>query len=320
MIDENLIGYLLNALDEETHSQVEAQLETEPVARERLEVLRRALDPLAADRDEAEPPPDLVVRTLGRVAEQCCSQLPRAPLMRASGALGGGTPFWRRADVLVAACLLLTALGVGIPWVLSAHDEANRVACADNLRRFHTGLQNYRALHANQFPNVATAATAPRNVAGLIVPILRDAQLLPEPVSVRCPANGDPQPCVWTMEDLKTMDAEQFQRHVHSLASCYAYSLGYRSDNAVLGPRFDPGNNASLPIMADCPPPGALRGNSRNHGGKGQNVLFQDGHVAFCSTRTVGFKGDDIYVNKEGKVASGIDWMDAVLGDSAANP
>jgi len=35
--------------------------------------------------------------------------------------------------------------------------------------------------------------------------------------------------------------------------------------------------------------------NSRNHRGKGQNVLFNDGHVAWCNNPFVGYNGDNIY-------------------------
>src|SRR5262249_17311024 len=116
-------------------------------------------------------------------------------------------------------------------------------------------------------------------------------------------------------------DPEQFRRQAHTLVSCYAYSLGYRAENGVIGPRFEADKpNFTMPIMADCPPPDPLVGNSRNHGGRGQNVLFQDGHVKFCSLRPVGVAGDDIYVNKAHRVAAGLDWADSALGSSAASP
>src|SRR5262245_41376133 len=109
-MDENLVGYLLNALDPEAHRRVEEQLSADAAARERLALLRRALQPLAADRDPPEPPPGLRVRTLALVAEHACrkpAEPPRAPALRTAG---GRATWWRRADVLVAAGLLLTAL------------------------------------------------------------------------------------------------------------------------------------------------------------------------------------------------------------------
>ena len=52
-------------------------------------------------------------------------------------------------------------------------------------------------------------------------------------------------------------------------------------------------------------PTGVRGGNSPNHGGKGQNVLFRDGSVKFCKSPEL--DGDNIYLNKFKKVATGLD-------------
>src|SRR5262245_39038814 len=119
-MDKNLIGYLLNCLDEPTQREVEAYLEADAAGREKLEKLRRALEPLEADRELPEPPGDLVYHTLGRVAEYCSQPLPRAPVTSRGG--GGERPFWRRADVVAAAAVILLALGVGIPALFRLRD------------------------------------------------------------------------------------------------------------------------------------------------------------------------------------------------------
>src|SRR5262245_11531356 len=68
-MDDNLVGYLLGALDGNTHRTVDDYLHADPDALRKLDRLRRALEPLEADRDEIEPPPGLALRTLARVAE-----------------------------------------------------------------------------------------------------------------------------------------------------------------------------------------------------------------------------------------------------------
>ena len=50
--------------------------------------------------------------------------------------------------------------------------------------------------------------------------------------------------------------------------------------------RHTPNHPADVAIASDEPPPGG--GNSRNHFGDGQNVLFIDGHVKWCVTPDVG--------------------------------
>src|SRR5207302_3033194 len=104
-LNENLIGYLLKALDDDTSAKVEAQLQADSDARWRLEQLRLALEPLAADKGQSVPPDDLAVRTIARVAEYCCLHLPSAPAAVCRPALSRS--WWRRADIVVAASLLL---------------------------------------------------------------------------------------------------------------------------------------------------------------------------------------------------------------------
>src|SRR5713101_1052456 len=78
-MNENLIGYLLDALDSDTRQETERYLLKNPEARAQLEKLEQALEPLEADREADEPPPDLWVKTLARVAEHRCRHLPFAP-------------------------------------------------------------------------------------------------------------------------------------------------------------------------------------------------------------------------------------------------
>jgi prepilin-type processing-associated H-X9-DG protein len=322
-MDENLIGYLLGALSPDEHRKVQAYLEADPAARERLDALRQALEPLSADCGDPEPPPRLAARTLARLTGLSCGDLPRAP-QTGGRAAGAPFPMWRRADVLVAACLMLTALGLLTHWLFTLRrpdGAAQMIACQDNLRRLYVGLKSYSDRHNNDFPNVARAAQSPRNVAALVVPILMESGSLPEPVSLSCPATGAPQACPWTLHDLQAMSPEEFRKSVEGLGACYAYSLGYRTDDALVGLRFDPAKPINrLPLMADCPAPDPQSGNSLNHGGKGQNVLFMDGHVSFCTERNVGVRGDDIFLNKAAQVAAGLDWTDSVLGRSSATP
>jgi len=63
---DKLIGYLLGALEVEEVTHVEQLLEADDV-RQQLELLRRSLAPLEADRSAAEVPPQLAIRTCQRI-------------------------------------------------------------------------------------------------------------------------------------------------------------------------------------------------------------------------------------------------------------
>src|SRR5262245_61383563 len=105
----DLVGYVLNCLDEGTQQAVDRYVQTS-AGRLELERVRSALEPLESDRGDPEPPRDLLIRTLALVAEHGPRTLPRAPRMSRAG--GGGRGFWGRADLLVAASLLLLVGGL----------------------------------------------------------------------------------------------------------------------------------------------------------------------------------------------------------------
>ena len=65
---EDLLGYLLDALDEEERLQVERALEDDPTLREQLLELQRQIDPLEEELGDYEPPDGLAQITCERVA------------------------------------------------------------------------------------------------------------------------------------------------------------------------------------------------------------------------------------------------------------
>src|SRR6516162_5967936 len=310
-MDRNLVGYLLDALEPEERRQVEDYIRAHPEARDRLQRLKEMMKPLATDLDTVQPPPGLWVRALGRVAEYQCRPVPfppsPAPLPARSYSTRGR---WRRPDVLVAAGILI-CLALLVPSGLNKiRDLQYRAACQENLQHFHFALNDYSERHNGRFPNVAEAAPIPRNVAGTFVIVLKDEGFLNNrPISVGCPRSGSMDPASLTISQLTNMPDEEFNRCASSLAGRYAYSLGYWDSDKIRGLRNDL-ESSRLPIMADRPPVGVALGdlgNSPNHGGSGQNVLFINGSCRFVTTRNVGFQQDDIYLNYDKKVAAGKD-------------
>jgi prepilin-type processing-associated H-X9-DG protein len=321
-MDENLVGYALNCLDPDEQSQVEEQLRGSPEARDRLERLRLALAPLAADAEDEGPRPGLAVRTIARVAEHHCRKLPPAPPAPPVTLELPPRRGWRRIDGLVAAGILLCVLTL-IPTVSARLWREYQVySCANNLRKFHVALMNYAETHNGALPKVE--AQGPRGFAGIFLPILHDAGVLESDIRVTCSSMADRIPLnrtVHDLEDLYSQSEDEFRAVSRRIAGCYAYTLGYTQDGGLIGARR--GDDGRTPIMSDCPPGDSALytgGNSPNHGGHGQNVLFLDGSVAFASSRSVGLEGDDIFVSRRNRQEAGRDRGDSVLGPSGASP
>ncbi len=327
-MDENLLGYLLATLDSETHREVESYLRTHPEAHQRLERLQRALAPLASDKKatDLKPASGLWIRTLAHVAEYRCRDLPRAPLIAVAPTPVPSRPWWRRADVLVAATLLLAVSALLLPGLNYLRARQNILACQNNLRQIYLALEDYSQRNRGQLPKVEEGP--PRNFAGVFVPILNQSRGLGHEVSLDCPTQGRapaPNVSLSQLQELYFNNPAQFERYTCTAGGCYAYPLGYRENGIHHGLRRDQENMAHVPLLADRPPFDqtttlSLVGNSLNHDGQGQNVLYLDGRVQFATSRNVGVNADDIYLNWNQRVEAGLHRSDTVLGASPARP
>lgn len=318
-MEENLVGYLLKSLDADAHQQVESALRARPELQARLELLERALAPLAADADTPEPRPGLVLSTLARVAEQRCLKLPTAPPPPRNQAGQAGRHWLRRPDALVAALLLIVLGGIGSSYLLRLwRDYQGRSECANNLRLVWGGLQQFCDNHDGNYPKVEEKGA--RSVAGIYVPILNDNGVLSRDVSLTCPAQGRSEAkyrSVRELEELYEKHPTEFRQEARNLSRGYAYTLGYRDAGGHHGLRRDSGD--TLPIVADRLE-SLTQSNSSNHGGEGENVLYLGGDVRWCTLRTVGVDNDDIFINWDNKVLAGKALKDTVLGISDASP
>ncbi len=320
-MDEKLIGYCLNLLDDETQQEMEEYLRRHPEAQQRVHRLRKALAPLASDSLEDSPPPDLVTRTLGCIAEYRCQKLPMAPRVSPRQPMRQG--WWRRPDFLAASILILSLVAVGVPFVFRSRHQAGVLRCADNLRNFHHALVDYADHNERrEFPMIQENGAC--SFAGSFIPLLHDAGMLDERLMTNCTNEGGSPPRRLTTRQLKDCydhRRSEYDHLTHELGGNYAYSLGYRQGGGLHG--LSRAHDGYLPIMADRPPfygcePPVLEKNSPNHGGQGQNVLSVDGSVSFRKTRFV--NGDDIYLNRNQKICAGQDERDSVLGASDAKP
>jgi hypothetical protein len=328
-MDDNLVGYLLGALSEHERRQVEAYLRDCPEARARLALLQQALAPLA--EDDFAPPAGLADATLARLADERALPPTGGPAPAHHQLDGRGWHWARRIDWAVAAALFLLISGLAAPLLVHTWRDQRRIACANNLRVLWVGLQAYSDRGNGDFPRVEPEG--PRGIGGVWVPMLGDAGVRVEDY-LNCPGAG-PQadsdepvrgrgtggafaPCI-TVADLESLYRTNpcgYDAAARSLAGSYAYCLGYRDGASHRG--LSRGCGDHLPILADRSRDEG--GNSPNHGGAGQNVLYVGGNVRWCSTPAVGEGGDDIYLNQRFQIGAGLNRGDTVLGASDARP
>ncbi len=307
MTPEEWIDYAFGGLDEAERDRFEREVAADPALTATLDRARRSLDRLLDDGEALEPPPDLARRTLAFVSHQPQRRniLEFVPV---------SVPF-RWADVAVAASIFLAGLMTLLPAVRRNQLQADQTACAFNLGQLGQGLANYVAYHGS-YPYPERSCPIP--YSGIFKVLLHDSGHLGDPAKLDCPSNGpirkSPLPDYKALCAMRDRDPQEFR---HVMNSDYAYNLGYRRDSGEPGPATAR-SAGRVPLLSDRPDHDAagriFAGNSPNHGGIGQNVLFSDGHVGWYRSRALGALGDtDMFLNQKQRPEPGLTPEDAVL-------
>jgi hypothetical protein len=325
-VREQLLGYLLGALDDSEVESLEGLLQADPELRRELACLRRQLQALEAAVEDHGPPPGLARRTCDFVFAHA-RPAPAAPERRLPGRRRSmapeTTPSGRPGrlswlDSVVSVTILLVAGMVVLPAIFSSRFQARLVQCQDNLRVLGVSLTDYSRRHAGYFPQVP--ATGKLAAAGVYAPTLVSAGLLPEARIVICPDSPlaiQTDMAVPTLEQLQAAVEREAARLRRHMGGSYGYCIGH-VENRVLVPTRNLGRER-FAIMADAPSD-LPEHQSLNHGGRGQNVLFEDGHVMFLTTSQPCDSDDDIYSNDHHLVAPGDHCNDSVIAPSDVAP
>lgn len=308
----DMLDYALGQLEGQALLEAEQALAADPATAETVRRLTSKVHWLLDDDQEFATPPDLAERTMLFVADHTRRKRTILDFVPVS------VPF-RWADVAVAAGILLAGLLTLLPAVQRSRDRMEQAGCGYNLQQLGRALWQYGSRH-HHYP--FCPEENPRAPVGAFVAMLHDGGWLgnEELDRLDCPCNGpqrkhDPLPdfnTVCQLHDTNPMAAS------YAIGSDYAYNVGYH--HATLG-RVVPiaaVHEANVPLLADQPPQHAnyrtmLTGNSPNHGGRGQNVLYSDLHIGWHNTRRLGPHDADMYTNQAHKVGPGLNARDASL-------
>jgi len=158
---EDLLGYLLSALEPHEMRRIDQRLQEDPLLREELANVQRMLDEFdqaAGENDLAELPPDLVSRTLDSIG------VVASPSGEGPGAMAGSHSLFSPdssvaalrpernfvskheqtwADMLVSALAAAAILALTFPVVARYRGEARKMACQNNLRQLGVAIGDF---------------------------------------------------------------------------------------------------------------------------------------------------------------------------------
>ncbi len=320
-VRQQVLGYLLGALDDSEMEAVKARLESDPAYRQAMRRAQGGTAQLGVLRRAVTPPPGLAERTC-RLIFNPARRLRSAMYRRSMTPWPAASHTDSRlnwTDVGVAAVIVLVSGLLVIPAVNGTRFQARVIACQDNLRQVGQALTEYSQKNNDEFPIVP--AQGKLAAAGIYAPILTQGGFLTKPGTVLCPDSAQAQDAsfrVPTLGELQSAVGQRLSRIQQTMGGSYGYCLGY-FDHGVYQPTRNL-NRHYFAIMADAPSTDRPDHQSDNHGGFGQNVLFEDSHVEFCSTTRPGSGNDDIYANDNNEVAPGLNRDDAVIASSGTAP
>lgn len=324
--DEQLLDYLLGALEQAEQERLERQLDADPALRRRLKRLRGELGALRSPPPRFAAPPGLAARTCRFVFEHprpaprpIRRPLPQPLAQAAASSPPVARPSWTWADLVVAVGIFLAASLLVFPALESSRFKSRVIACQGNLRQVGVALVQYSQRNRGMFPQ--TPLNGPLAAAGIYAPTLVHEGYLPESQRLVCPESllaVEPGFRVPRVEELLLAPTPERLSHLRArMGGSYGYSLGHVEGSQYYGPRNR--GRAMFALLSDTP--SVLPNHqSVNHGGRGQNVLFEDGHVRFYPSSQPQTLADDFFVNDTGEVAPGSHPDDSVIGPSDAAP
>ena len=232
-------------------------------------------------------------------------------------------------ESLVLLGIFVVLLSIFIPYGLDLRESNRRVACAVNLYQLRDAISMYvstngsypRVVHDLNRPDgyaaytgaddldpfAAASAVSPNDVTASLWLLVR-AGFITDLRAFVCPSSRD-YPDRLTDAAGKTVPATRRSNFrsprnlSYSYASPFSSAAGYRfnSDTAPAGFALLADRNPGVLVPADASPSELARGNSQNHRGALQNILFVPNYIASDLTPYAGVgrsklePGDNIY-------------------------
>ena len=212
-------------------------------------------------------------------------------------------------ELLVVIAIIGVLAGILLPVLSRSRESSRRTQCMSNIKQIGMGLIMYANENNDQFPS-DTAYSVPS-------PAMRGLNLLYDTyVSDNKFFNCPSDTTVTIATSAGMSPSTSGGTEAFTLTQCsYGYDRSHTNAD-------DP----DVAILADRPPPGTpnATANTLNHKGRGQNIVYVDGHVEFVTSPLAGWyfsdstTRDNIYLNAADNAAVSSGGTDtAILHDGS---
>jgi len=195
-------------------------------------------------------------------------------------------------ELLVVIAIIGILAGILLPVLSRARESARRTQCMSNIKQIGMGLIMYANENNEQFPSDTASAMFNLNV---LFP-----DYVTDPRVFNCPSDTS----VTTATNAGIAAGTAFTKNQCSYGYDYTHSQADDADVGIVADR--PTNDAgNLPTSANSPNHGGTvnPAGTADVAGRGQNVVYVDGHVEFVNSQNAGWYAadgttrDDIYAD-----------------------
>jgi prepilin-type N-terminal cleavage/methylation domain-containing protein/prepilin-type processing-associated H-X9-DG protein len=180
-------------------------------------------------------------------------------------------------ELLVVIGIIAILIGILLPTLSRAREQANRAKCLSNLRSIVQGIHLYANANKDHLPNSnapkAISADDPAATDFVLVSLANSTLKAQGAAVFHCPSDRDPPP-----SKIETAD---YELPNSARVSYEFYSVWWQPE---LIPKL--GKMKSAPLVWDLKGGKATKDLYQNHGTRGGNVGFADGHAEFQEQRT----------------------------------
>src|SRR2546421_730451 len=185
---------------------------------------------------------------------------------RSSGRRGPFTSAFTLVELLVVIGIIAVLIGILLPVMSRAREQAKRTVCLANLRTLGQAMMMYANAQKGWLPNSNPPLTVNDSNATNYVLVTLAKEYVRAPAVFHCPSDRDDPP-----KDITTAE--------------YNFPNSARTSYDFYSVYWMPESGPKLPRMKQAPLAWDINGGDpkanpdQNHGTKGGNVVFADGHA-----------------------------------------
>jgi prepilin-type N-terminal cleavage/methylation domain-containing protein/prepilin-type processing-associated H-X9-DG protein len=188
-------------------------------------------------------------------------------------------------ELLVVIAIIGILAGILLPVLSRARESARKTQCMSNIKQIGMGLIMYANENNENFPSSTTSGNVSMRSLNLLWP-----DYVSDPRTFNCPSDTS----VTTATNAGITEADPFDKDECSYGYDRLHTQADDADVALAGDR--PTNDASnLPTSANSPNHGGTVSavGTADVAGRGQNVVYVDGHVEFIISQNAGWYASD---------------------------